>query len=260
MKSHKRRGAMKPIQPFARSVYMTKLKAILTLTAALAFALSPFTTTGFNGFSPDQFPVPQVDPPIQPAGWAFSIWGVIYLWLIASGLYGLLKRDDDPAWDRVRWPLIASLVVGAAWIPVANLSPLWATVLIWIMWGTAIWALLRTPFFDRWWLRVPVALYAGWLTAASCVATAVLLTGYGATPVLPIHAALLIVALALASTVLRILPAPEYLIPVAWALIGVIAANMDTGRPLMIALPTLGIILLAVPVILRHRFRPEPPV
>jgi hypothetical protein len=32
------------------------------------------------------------------------------------------------------------------------------------------------------------------------------------------------------------------------------------GRPLMIALPALGIVLLAVPVILRHRFRPEPPV
>lgn len=28
--------------------------------------------------------MPQVDPPVQPAGWAFSIWSEIYLWLIVS--------------------------------------------------------------------------------------------------------------------------------------------------------------------------------
>lgn len=230
---------------------MTRLKAILILCAAVAFALSPFTTTGFNGFSPDQFPVPQNDPPIQPAGWAFSIWGVIYAWLIASAGYGLLKRDEDPAWDRTRWPLLASLVVGAAWIPVANLSPLWATVLIWIMWGTAVAALLASPAQDRWWLRVPIGLYAGWLTAASCVATAVLATGYGATPVLPVHAALLLLALALASLVLRRLPEPGYAAAVAWALFGIAMSNLSPAQPVMIALALIGIALLAWPVLRR---------
>jgi len=231
---------------------MTRMKAILILVAAIGFALSPFTTTGFNGFSPDQFPVPQIDPPIQPAGWAFSIWGLIYGWLIVSAGYGLLKRDTDADWDRVRWPLLISLTVGVAWIPVANLSPLWATVLIWIMWAGAVMALLRTPGKDRWWLRVPTGLYAGWLTAASCVATAVLLTGYGATPVLTIHAAFLLLGLAIASLVLRRLPSPAYAIAVIWALAGILVANTDPLRPLMIALPLIGAILLATPLVLRR--------
>ena len=230
---------------------MMRMKAILILAAAIAFAISPFTTTGFNGFSPDQFPVPQVDPPIQPAGWAFSIWGVIYLWLIASAGHGLLKRDTHPEWDATRWPLFVSLTVGAAWIPVANLSPLWATVLIWIMWAFAVLALLRSPSDDAWWLRAPIGLYAGWLTAASCVATAILLTGNGATPVLPIHAAFLLLALALASLVQRRIKAPAYTIAVLWALIGVAVANTDPLRPVMIALPLIGLALLGWPLIKR---------
>lgn len=231
---------------------MTRLKAILILAAAVAFALSPLTTTGFNGFSPDQFPVPQIDPPIQPAGLAFSIWGLIYLWLIVSAGYGLLKRDTDSAWDTTRWPLLISLTVGAAWIPVANLSPLWATVLIWIMWATATYALLRTPNQDTLWLRTPLGLYAGWLTAASCVATAILATGYGATPVLPIHAAFLLLALALASLILRRLITTGYAAAVIWALIGIAIANLDPLRPVMIALALIGAAILTVPV-LRHR-------
>jgi hypothetical protein len=231
---------------------MTRTKTVLTLVAAIAFALSPLTTTGFNGFAPDQFPVPQTDPPIQPAGWAFSIWGVIYLWLIASALFGLLKRDTDPAWDRTRWPLLASLTLGAAWIPVANLSPFWATVLIWLMWAGAVRALLRTPAQDALWLRAPLGLYAGWLTAASCVATAILATGYGAAPLVTLHAMFLLLALALAALVLRRLPAPTYAAAVIWALFGILAANTDPGTPLMIALPLIGMVLLAVPVLRRR--------
>src|SRR6056297_3673371 len=102
---------------------MNRMKAILTLTAALAFALSPFANDGFNGFAPDQYPIPQDDPPVQPAGYAFGIWGPIYLWLVAHALWGLVRRSDSPAWDATRWPLALSLAVGAAWLPIAQVSP-----------------------------------------------------------------------------------------------------------------------------------------
>jgi len=75
---------------------MTRAFAILTFAAALAFAVAPFVSEGFNGFAPDQFPVPQDAPPIQPAGYAFSIWGVIYLWLIVATGFGLVRRADAP--------------------------------------------------------------------------------------------------------------------------------------------------------------------
>ena len=62
--------------------------AILVLIAAIAFALSPVIFPGFAGYDADLFPIPQENPPVQPAGWAFSIWGLIYLWLILGALEG----------------------------------------------------------------------------------------------------------------------------------------------------------------------------
>src|SRR6056297_1194191 len=83
---------------------MHKVKAVFALVAAILFALSPLYSSGFNGFSAGQFPIPQDNPPVQPAGFAFSIWGLIYIWLLAGALFGLLNRYDDPAWDAMRWP------------------------------------------------------------------------------------------------------------------------------------------------------------
>src|SRR6056297_2928235 len=190
---------------------MDKVKAVLALAAALAFALSPLLSDGFAGFTPDQFPVPQVDPPAQPAGYAFAIWGLIYLWLIVGAAFGLLNRDIDRGWDRARWPLIASLVVGAAWIPAAQVSPPAATVMIWWMAVTAILALLRAGRHDRLWLQAPLALYAGWLTAAACVALALVLAGHGITGQQSAAVLTIALALAISVSVLRARPAaPEY--------------------------------------------------
>ena len=55
-----------------------RLKSILVALAALAFAASPLLVPGFGGFDPNRFPVPQENPPVQPAGYAFAIWGLIY--------------------------------------------------------------------------------------------------------------------------------------------------------------------------------------
>ena len=142
-----------------------RMKSILVVAAALAFVLSPLVSQSFGGFDPGQFPVPQDNPPAQPAGWAFSIWTLIYGWLLVHACFGLLRRADAADWGRTRWPLLASLVLGAAWIPVALRSPQMATAIIWAMLATAHWALLAAPDRDRWWARVPLALYAGWLTA-----------------------------------------------------------------------------------------------
>jgi len=226
---------------------MQRLKAVITLVAAVSFLLSPWLSSGFNGFSPDQFPIPQDDPPVQPARYAFSIWGVIYLALLAGASYGLFKRATDPGWDAARWPLIASLAVGAAWIPVANQSVFGATILIWVMLVTAVLALRAAGREDRLLLRSPIALYAGWLTAAGSVSLGLVLAGYGwlgATT-----AALVCIALALAIAVVVQIArsdSPEYSMAVIWALIGVIVSNVDPLNWAVLGLAGAGIAVLGV--------------
>jgi|GEM_PF-5700137 len=74
---------------------MMRVLPFLSLIATLAFVLSPLVTEPFSGFERDQFPIPQIDPPVQPAGYAFGIWGLIYLWLVVSAIYGAAARRDD---------------------------------------------------------------------------------------------------------------------------------------------------------------------
>lgn len=234
-------------QGMPQIIPMERMKAIFVVTAAMAFTLSPLMTDGFAGFRPDQFPIPQVDPPVQPAGYAFAIWGVIYLWLLAGAVFGLVKRAETPGWDAMRWPLIVSLVVGAAWIPVAQMSPLWATVLIWVMLVTALWALLSAGEADRIWLRTPIALYAGWLTAASCVALGLMLAGHGVVSERLAALAMIVLALVIALVIMALRgDTPEYAGAVIWALVGVLVANLGTANWVVLALCAAGIGLLGV--------------
>lgn len=206
---------------------MTLLKPALVLLLALAFGLSPLLTPDFRGYDATQFPVRLDAPAILPAGYAFGIWGLIYLWLVLHAGCGLWKRADDPAWDGVRAPLVLSLAVGTVWLYVAVRDPVWASVLIAVMLTGALMALLRAPAVpDRWLLLAPLAIYAGWLSAATGVSLGVLLAGFGWLPDTGAAVVMLAVVLALAVTVqLRLGRAPEYGLTVVWALIAVCVRN-----------------------------------
>ena len=218
-------------------------RAGLTLLLVIAFAAAPVLTPGFGGYEPSQFPVPIEEPPVQPAGYAFSIWGPIYAWLVVSGAYGLWRRRDDAEWDATRLPLILSLAVGVFWLAVAQASPIWATVLIWVMLAGAIAALLRTPNRDLWLLRAPVGLYAGWLTAASAVSLGLLAAGWAVPPFGPIgwaFAALGVAVVAAVPTLLR-RPSLAYGAAVAWGLAAVTARNGANALGIVAALAALAI-------------------
>ena len=223
------------------------LIALLTFLLAIGFALSPFFVSGFNGFSPDQFPIPQDNPPVQPAGYAFSIWGLIYVWLIVGMGWGLWKRREDFLWHDMRLPLALSLFVGCFWLAVAVASPIWASVLIWVMLVSALYALFRTPREDRGFAALPVGLYAGWLSAASCVSLGLLAAGYGwmsgPTAGLVFVGLAIVIAAGVQSSLMR---APTYGIGVIWALVAVVVANVATA-PTVAALAAGGAIALILP-------------
>jgi hypothetical protein len=224
-----------------------RMKAILVLAASVAFAGAPLVVTSFSGYPPEAFPVPQIDPPVQPAGWAFSIWGVIYLWLLVSAGFGLLRRADRADWDATRWPLIFSLILGTVWLSIAVRDPINATVVIWAMLAATLVALFRTPGqADRALLRAPVALYAGWLTAASSVSLGLLAGGYGLLGPLTAAVAALLVAVGVAAAVqTRLGRYPEYAAGVAWGLLGIVAANLGSA-PAVSAAAAAAIAALAV--------------
>lgn len=232
-----------------------RMKSVLVVTGAIAFVMSPVVSDSFGGFDPGQFPVPQDNPPAQPAGYAFAIWTLIYGWILVHAFFGLVKRADAEDWDGTRLPLTISLVLGAAWIPIALRSPLMATVLIWGMLATALWALFVAPRRDGWWARVPLALYAGWLTAAAWVSVALIGAGWGIGPgALGWAWIVLIAALVFAAGVLtRLGRAPEYGLPVAWGLAGITVANLSSNLLFALAAALGAVLILALSLLVPSR-------
>lgn len=216
---------------------------IAVFILAVAFAVSPFFSSGFGGFYRESFPVQVSRWPAQPAGWAFSIWGLIYLGLILASGRALLQPERTPEWGRVAWPLGISLLIGVFWIEAATRAPVLATAMILAMAASAIIAMLRAG--HEWPQLLPLGLYAGWLTAASGVAVSVVLTGYGLLSAGSAAILLLVAVLVTALAVAALRPAAwGYRAGVIWALIGVIAANVPANDWLVVAICGVGIILL----------------
>ncbi len=234
----------------ARFPYLASAVAV----TSLLFAVSPLLTRDFAGFKPEQFPVVVDFWPAQPVGWTFGIWGVIYVWLVSSSVWGAIKHPHDPDWDAMRRPLLNSLGIGMFWIAAANLSPILATGMIFVMAAYAIIAMLRAGAHSPMWQVNPVALYAGWLTAATGVGTSVILSGYGILQPQPAALAMLVGVLAVTLFVQSLKPtATAYPIAVIWALVGVIIANIPSQGWYVITLCAIGIATIGLRTILSRR-------
>lgn len=217
------------------------------LAAIIAMVAAPALTPAFTGYDPATFPVRIDRPAIQPAGYAFSIWGLIYLWLLAHAAFGLLKRKSDPAFLRPALPLLISGLLGSVWLAIASTAPLMATAVILVMGALAMLAYLRAdPVQDRWLLAAPLAIYAGWLTAACGVSVGVILAGYGILSNTASALAMLAVVIGVALVVQARRPAmPVYGATVVWAAIGVVVANW-ADTPMVAYTAIFGAALVAV--------------
>ena len=228
-------------------------RALAVALVGAAFIASAFLTPPFRGYDPAQMPVPAGNPLIQPAGFAFAIWGPIYLWFIVHAGVGVAMRAQAADWDATRLPLIASLAMGAGWLPLALASPVWATVLIWAMLVTALAALARAPIRDVWLAKVPLGLYAGWLTAAACVSLGVVAEGWGWLGGQSAALAGLAVAASVATLALtRLNAGAAYAVAAGWGFFG-IAVKSASVAPMVAVAAGAGILWLATLVWWRRR-------
>jgi hypothetical protein len=168
------------------------MKARLLKIFTLVYA--PFAMFAGSSFATTDLTVGQIsdryfgDVLIIPAGYAFSIWGLIYLGLLALAVVQAL-----PSWgerERIaaaRVPLVANLTFNFAWLAAwQSLQFELATLILFGQLATGIWLYyrLRTPFEAAHsrleaWLRVPVSVYVGWLTLASVLGVSSLLRYWG---------------------------------------------------------------------------------
>ena len=226
------------------------MRACLVLLATVAFFVAPYVTPPFMGYDPVLFPVAIARPSIQPAGYAFAIWGMIYTWLAVSAVYGLTRRAA-PAWEPTRLPHLAALILGSGWLALANGYPITATIVIIAMAACALTAFLAAPAAqDRWWLQAPLGLFAGWLTAASMVSLGVVVAGYGLLSDTATALVMLAVILGVTMAIQSRRPSmPSYSTSVVWAAIGGAVVNWQANPTVADAAVT-GAIVLATAALL----------
>lgn len=110
-----------------------------------------------------------------PAGWVFSIWSLIYIGLIAFGVYAARASESVNARLRaIEAPYLVSCVANAAWIFmwhyeliaasfVLMVALLLSLLLVYVRLGHAAPSSRR----ERWCVDMPFSLYLGWITTAT---------------------------------------------------------------------------------------------
>lgn len=114
-----------------------------------------------------------------PAGYAFSIWGFIYILLGIYAVYQLFKNNELIA--KINQIFVLNALLNASWIFAWHYNLIWLSVIIMI--GLLITLIkISDIFHDRivtqketWLVRLPFGVYFGWITVATIANIAVFL-------------------------------------------------------------------------------------
>jgi hypothetical protein len=194
-----------------------------------------------------------------PAGYVFSIWGVIYLGLIAYSVYQSRPAQRENARLRaIDGAFVLSCVANVAWLFFWHYEQFVLTVPVMLaLLGCLIYIYLQLGIGraavsagERWFVHLPFSIYLGWITVATIAnitstLDSVRWDGWGVTPelwtVIMLAAGVIIAAL-MAATRRDV----AYLLVLVWAYVGI--AVKQAGAPLVAnaALVAAGLIALAV--------------
>lgn len=238
------------------SVIATTLFALILNGAANAIPLNGRET----GEISDSFNVFFV-----PAGYVFSIWGVIYLGLLAFTIYhSLPAQRSNPRLRKIGWLVALSSIANGAWIYFWHYGYYTITLLIMlILLATLVAVYLRldigrTRFstVEKWTVSVPFSTYLGWITVAT-IANATALFSYlgwdgGGISGVAWTVILLVAGIAIAALMAFTRSDIAYLLVLVWAFAGISVRWLD-HPVLSIAGFAAAAIVLALLVVSRLR-------
>lgn len=168
---------------------------------------------------------------LTPAGYAFSIWSIIYFGLLAFSIYQALpSQSDNPRFTRIRTLYIANCAANCAWLYLWHYDYIAFSILAMLfILSTLVLINLNLRGIERgaelWTTKIPFNIYFGWITTATILNASVTLVYFGiqtSAIVSTILACLLIAAaVALAIIIRRSFDFPSYALTIMWALIAI---------------------------------------
>lgn len=231
------------------------------LAVAAAIAVPALQATQDFGMTAQEFSS-QGDQTLRAAGYAFSIWGLIYFGMAAYAVYQLTLAPETPTLRAVAWPSVVAIAGCGAWILASAFNQQWLSVaIILVSAGAMISGLMRAraaeapAFRDKLLIVWPLSLLAGWLTIASAINILTVLTAQGLiSPDLTWAVMGIAAVLIVGGFVGWRLRSPVYLAPIAWGLIGVyVAEQADKPTAAWLAVGAALVLVAEAVAMLRRR-------
>jgi len=215
--------------------------------------INGYNTGQISAFYPNAF---------VPAGFTFSIWGVIYLLLLYYTIgftYYTLKQEQYPKAfafiERINIYFLLTCVFNMTWILAWHYLQIELSLVIMLLFlitliqlflksSTIVHELTTTQKFI---LQTPFIVYLGWISVATIANSTALLVayqwnGFGMPPVYW-SAAMILIALLLAVLMLKKFKAIPFALVVAWALWGIYNAQ-GSAAPILASITAAGIGIL----------------
>lgn len=176
-----------------------------------------------------------------PAGYAFSIWGVIYLLLLGfviytgRSLFNPAKNEADDFVEKIGWWFVISCLANCAWIVTWLYGLTGLSVIVLVISLTCLLIILKHALIytennaKRWLINIPFQIYSGWVSVALIAATAAWLkkinwSGWGISEV-----NWTIILIIIASVIHLFMTwkknAPIFALAAVWALVAIAQSN-----------------------------------
>ncbi len=215
--------------------------------------INGYNTGQISAFYPNAF---------VPAGFTFSIWGVIYLLLLSYTIgytYYTIKQQQFPKAfafiERIHIYFLLTCVFNMAWIVAWHYLQIEISVLIMLLFlSTLIQLFLKSTTManaltstQKFILQTPFIVYLGWISVATIANITALLVAYKWTAfgIAPVYwsAAMILIAIILAVLMVKKFKVVEFTLVVAWALWGIYNAQ-GPAAPILARITAGGIGLL----------------
>ena len=205
--------------------------------------------------------------PIVPAGYAFSIWGLIYTASIAYAIYQALPAQrDNVILRKIGFATSVVFLFTSLWLVLERFNLIWFTVfciiaiLLWL--GVAFKRLIAHPIplttTEKWLLEMPLSIFTGWISVAVFANIAAALQIFGIS-IAGIGETGMSFLLLLLSGILALFITVAsrgniwYVMTILWALIGISIANLNREGTISVAFLAAGLALVIVLVMLWSR-------
>lgn len=203
-----------------------------------------------------------------PAGYVFSIWGLIYLLLLGFTVYQALpSQRENPALRKIGYLFAINGIANSVWLFLWHYLLFPATLLaMFTVLGTLILIYVRLDMrrkpvttAENWLIHMPFRVYLGWITVATVANITDVLydigwSGWGISA--EIWMAIVLGAVVLIAALMtrfrRDLP---YLLVLIWALYGIIVKQADT--PVVVTSTWIALIVVALMAVIAL-VRPKP--